>query len=134
MVEFDDKGGKYAWRVLSKTLAYAASLVPEITDNIVNVDLAMKNGFLWKKGPFEMLDEFGPSWFRSKISDEGLSVPQILELVGEGSFFQENEKGKSFFETGGKYTELVRPKGYLSAADVKKGKIALFSNSSASPQ
>ena len=132
LVEFEDKGGKYAWRVLSKTLAYAASLVPEITDNIVNVDLAMKNGFLWKKGPFEMLDELGPSWFRSKISDEGLSVPQILELVGEGSFFQENEKGKSFFETGGKYTELVRPKGYLSAADVKKGKIALFSNASAS--
>ena len=132
LVEFDDKGGKYAWRVLSKTLTYAASLVPEITDNIVNVDLAMKNGFLWKKGPFEMLDDLGPSWFRSKISDEGLSVPQILESVGEGLFYQENEKGKLFFRTDGKYTELVRPKGYLSAADVKKGKEALFRNASAS--
>ena len=50
LVEYDDKGGKFAWQVLSKTLSYAASLVPEITQNIVNVDIAMKNGFLWKKG------------------------------------------------------------------------------------
>ena len=46
LVEFDDKGGKYAWSVLSKTLSYAASLVPKITENIVNVDNALKNGFL----------------------------------------------------------------------------------------
>ena len=72
LVEYDDKGGEYAWRVLSKTLSYAASLVPEITDNIVNVDSAMKNGFLWKKGPFEMLDDLGPSWFASRISKEGI--------------------------------------------------------------
>ena len=44
LVEYDDKGGEYAWKVLSKTLTYAASLVPEITDTIVNIDLAMKNG------------------------------------------------------------------------------------------
>ena len=66
LVEFDDKGGEYAWRVLSKTLTYAASLVPDITGSIVNVDMAMKNGFLWKKGPFEMLDDLGPSWFAAK--------------------------------------------------------------------
>ena len=78
LVKHKDKGGEYAWKVLSKTLTYAASLVPEITDNIVNVDLAMKNGFLWKKGPFEMLDDLGPSWFSSRISDEGMKIPSLL--------------------------------------------------------
>ena len=68
-------------------------LVPEITQNIVNVDIAMKNGFLWKKGPFEMLDELGPSWFADKLKNEGLEVPKILESIGDGLFY--SEKGLS---------------------------------------
>jgi 3-hydroxyacyl-CoA dehydrogenase len=86
LVEFDDKGGKYAWKVLSKTLSYAASLVPEITENIINVDNAMKNGFLWKKGPFQMLDDLGPSWFVSRLLEEGFEVPDLLNKVGDKKF------------------------------------------------
>ena len=93
LVECNDKGGEYAWRVLSKTLTYAASLVPKITGNIVNVDLAMKNGFLWKNGPFEMLDNLGPSWFASRISEEGMEVPELLKKIAEGNFYE--EKGKN---------------------------------------
>ena len=113
LVEFDDKGGEYAWRVLSKTLTYAASLVPEITGSIVNVDMAMKNGFLWKKGPFEMLDDLGPSWFAAKVSEEGLKVPHLLEKVGEDKFYKVKGKDVLYFSTELNYAKLVKPKGYL---------------------
>ncbi len=132
LVTHKDKGGEYAWKVLSKTLTYAASLVPEITDNIVNVDLAMKNGFLWKKGPFEMLDDLGPSWFSSKISEEGMKTPTLLEKIGEGTFYKMEADNVKYFETNGKYSVLKKPEGYLTAADVKIGKKPIFKNSSAS--
>ncbi len=132
LVEYDDKGGEYAWKVLSKTLTYAASLVPEITDTIVNVDLAMKNGFLWKKGPFEMLDDLGPSWFASRISEEGIDVPELLEKVAEGNFYEEKGKDVLYFGTDGKYSKIRRPEGYLTATDVKRGQKPIFRNPSAS--
>ena len=132
LVEYNDKGGEYAWNVLSKTLSYAASLVPNITDTIVNVDLAMKNGFLWKKGPFEMLDDLGPSWFASRIAEDGIKIPKLLESVAEGNFYEENNDIVLFFGTDGKYHKINRPEGYLTAADVKRGKKPIFKNPSAS--
>ena len=132
LVTYNDKGGKYAWNVLSKTLAYAASLVPEITDNIVNVDLAMKNGFLWKKGPFEMLDDLGPAWFSSKISKEGMEIPNILKKVADGNFYELENDYVKFLGTNGKYSNLKTPEGHLTAADVKRGKEPIFRNPSAS--
>ena len=132
LVTHKDKGGEYAWKVLSKTLTYAASLVPEITDNIVNVDLAMKNGFLWKKGPFEMLDDLGPSWFSSKISEEGMKTPTLLEKVGEGTFYKMEKDNVKYFETNGKYSLLKKPEGHLTVSEVKLGKKPIFKNPSAS--
>ena len=121
LVEYDDKGGRFAWQVLSKTLSYAASLVPEITENIVNVDIALKNGFMWKKGPFEMLDELGPSWFAGKLKSEGIDVPEILEKVGSGSFYSDKEGMLNYFTTAGEYEEVTMPEGYLSVIDIKRG-------------
>ena len=132
LVKHKDKGGEYAWKVLSKTLTYAASLVPEITDNIVNVDLAMKNGFLWKKGPFEMLDDLGPSWFSSRILDEGMKIPSLLESIGEGTFYQSEKDSVKYFETNGKYSLLKKPDGHLTVSEVKLGKKPIFKNPSAS--
>ena len=130
LVEYDDKGGRFAWQVLSKTLSYAASLVPEITENIVNVDIAMKNGFMWKKGPFEMLDELGPSWFAGKLKSEGIDVPEILEKVGSGSFYSDKEGMLNYFTTDGEYEEVTMPKGYLSVLDIKRGQSPIFRNPS----
>ena len=130
LVEYDDKGGRFAWQVLSKTLSYAASLVPEITQNIVNVDIAMKNGFLWKKGPFEMLDAMGPSWFAEKLKSEGLAVPEILEKVGKGTFYSENGSKLTYFSVNGEYKEVPNPEGYLSVSDISRGQVAVFKNPS----
>ena len=132
LVEYNDKGGEYAWRVLSKTLSYAASLVPEITDNLVNVDLAMKNGFLWKKGPFEMLDELGPSWFAAKIAEDNMKIPELIAAVSNGNFYDIIDGELNYFDTSRKYSKLEKPKGYLNTQDIKRGNKAIFRNSSAS--
>jgi 3-hydroxyacyl-CoA dehydrogenase len=60
LVEYPDRTGRYGWRVLSRTLAYAAGLVPEVADDIVAVDEAMRLGYNWKYGPFELIDKLGP--------------------------------------------------------------------------
>src|SRR3546814_12342137 len=54
-----DKGGQYAWGVLSRVLSYAADLVPEIVDDIAAVDTAMKTGYAWKYGPYQQIDQLG---------------------------------------------------------------------------
>ncbi len=59
LVSHGDIGGQYAWSVLSGTLHYAASLIPEIADDITAVDSAMRMGYNWKFGPFEMIDKLG---------------------------------------------------------------------------
>jgi len=132
LVEHPDKGGRYAWRVLAHTLSYAASLIPEIADNISAVDEAMKNGYAWKWGPFELIDKLGAKWFADKLAAEGLAVPAILEAVGEGSFYRTHEGRLQQFSTDGDYRDIVRPDGVLLLADIKRASTPIASNGSAS--
>ena len=59
LINRKDKYGEYAWSVISKIIKYASSLVPGITDKFNDIDEAMRLGFNWSKGPFEMLKEIG---------------------------------------------------------------------------
>jgi len=63
LINRDDKYGEYAWSVLSKIIKYSSSLVPEITKEFNDIDEAMRLGFNWAKGPFEMLEEVGVANF-----------------------------------------------------------------------
>lgn len=67
LVSHPDKGGQYAWKVLSQTLHYAAALVPEIADDICAVNTAMKLGYNWKYGPFELIDQLGAEAFAQHL-------------------------------------------------------------------
>src|SRR4030095_11695370 len=78
LVEHPDRGGRYAWRVLAATLAYAAGLVPAVADAITAVDRAMTLGFAWKWGPFEMIDRLGAGWLAEKLVADGRAVPPLL--------------------------------------------------------
>ena len=62
----NDKYGKYAWSVISKIILYASSLIPQVTKDYNNIDEAMRLGFNWIKGPFEMLEELGVKFFVEK--------------------------------------------------------------------
>lgn len=132
VVTTDDEGGKYAWAVLSKTLAYAAYLVPEIADTIFDVDEGMKLGYNWKKGPFEMMDDLGPAWLATKLEEEGIAVPELLKKVGDGTFYRIEDGKRQYFGTDGKYHDVVRPDGVLLLRDIKLASEPVMKNGSAS--
>ncbi len=132
VVETQDEGGQYAWKVLSRTLAYAASLVPQIADDIAAVDEAMRLGTNWKKGPFEMIDDLGPKWFADKLRVEKLDVPELLEAVGEGTFYKVEDGKLHYFGTDKNYHEIQRPEGVLLLRDIKLGSEPVIKTASAS--
>ena len=90
LIDRKDKYGEYAWSVISKIIKYASSLVPGITKEFNDIDEAMRLGFNWAKGPFEMLEEIGVKNFFDKIDDfsgnnflENLSKTQNEDFYGE---------------------------------------------------
>ncbi|WP_368744940.1 3-hydroxyacyl-CoA dehydrogenase/enoyl-CoA hydratase family protein [Desertibaculum subflavum] len=132
LVEHADKGGKYAWAVASRTLCYAADLVPEIADDIRDVDIAMKTGYAWKWGPFEQIDMLGTGWFADKLKAEGRPVPKMVEIAKGRPFYKE-EGGKAWRLTPkGEYAEIVVADDAWMLADKKRGKQPIASNRSAS--
>ena len=70
-MESKTKAGRYAWTVMGRTLAYAAGLVPEAADEIVAIDEAMRLGYNWKAGPFELIDKLGAAWFAKALRGRG---------------------------------------------------------------
>ena len=90
----DSPEGQFAWDVMSQTLAYSADRVPEIADDIVNVDRAMRWGFSWAEGPFELIDRIGAARFTERLVSEGKPVPamlKVLQSAGAESFYQDGK-------------------------------------------
>ena len=76
-----DAEGRFAWDLMGGTLLSAAGLIPEISDDVVNIDRAMRWGFAWKKGPFELLDEIGPQRVIERVRGTGQPVPKMLAVL-----------------------------------------------------
>ena len=132
VVEHPDKGGQYAWKLASQGLAYAASLVPEIADTIFDVDEAMKDGYGWGVGPFELIDQMGAKWFADKLAANKIEIPAMLKLAAEKGSFYRVENGKlQYLTTKGDYTDVVRAPGVLKLSDIKRAAKPVIKNPSA---
>ena len=93
LINRDDKYGKYAWSVISKIIKYASSLVPGITKEFNDIDEAMRLGFNWAKGPFEMLEEIGVKNFYNKIDKfNGNNFLENLSKTKNENFYGERQK------------------------------------------
>ncbi|NHO34028.1 3-hydroxyacyl-CoA dehydrogenase/enoyl-CoA hydratase family protein [Acetobacter fallax] len=125
-----DKLGVYARRVMGETLAYAASLVPEISDDIIGIDKAMELGFNWKKGPFALIDQIGPSRFAALLQTQDIPVPQIVEKVGSGKFYEYHEDVLNAFTPEESYKPVPRAEGILLLEDIRKRGKPVLSNKS----
>ena len=133
LVSHADRGGTFAWAVLSKMLCYAAGLVPEIAESVADVDLAMRTGFNWKRGPFEMIDQLGAQWFADKLQAEKIPVPALLAIaVKQGGFYKTGTGGRMQLSVDGTYKPIPRPAGSLMLADIKLHSKPLAKNASAS--
>lgn len=123
--------GAYAWAVLGPTLAYAASIVPEATATILGVDDAMKLGYNWKWGPFEMIDRIGAANLRARLEAAGIAIPKLLQLVGDRSFYRIEGGKRQFLGTDGEYHDVTRPEGVLLLDDIKLTAKPLLKSASA---
>lgn len=97
----DDPAGKFFWELLAGTLIYAANRIPEIADDIVAVDNAMKWGFGWELGPFETWDAIGVAKSVKRMSRENKKVPQrVAEMLklGRDSFYGRHASRKTYFD------------------------------------
>mgnify|MGYP001322645425 FL=1 len=93
LINRNDKYGEYAWSVLSKIIKYASSLVPGITKEFNDIDEAMRLGFNWAKGPFEMLEEIGVKNFFDKVDEfKGNNFLESLSETKNENFYGERQK------------------------------------------
>ena len=97
LINRKDKYGEYAWSVISKIIKYASSLVPGITDKFNDIDEAMRLGFNWSKGPFEMLKEIGVKNFFERI--DAFENNKFLEDLSKS-------KDENFYGERQQYTDL----------------------------
>jgi 3-hydroxyacyl-CoA dehydrogenase len=98
----EDACGEFARDLMGGALAYAADLVPQISDDIVNVDRAMRWGFAWSHGPFQMLDIVGPANVIARMEAAGEPLPHMLAVLkkaGAQTFYRKD--GTEFLGTDG---------------------------------
>ena len=131
-----DKAQKFIWGVLSEMCLYAARRVPEISDLIVDVDRAMRWGFGWELGPFEIWDAIGVESMARQLEKEGKKLPPLVtELMGSGkkSFYQSEHGQTLYFDLASKaYKPLRQPEGIIILKEVKERSKEIEKNSGAS--
>ena len=130
LLEFGDKTGQYAWRVLSQTLSYTAHHAKEIGHDIVSIDGAMKSGYNWKYGPFELIDQLGVEWFVKKLEAENMPVPEMLQS-GQ-SMYRIHQGDLQFLGFDSQYHTVERGSGVLLLSDIKLNTEPLAKNASSS--
>jgi 3-hydroxyacyl-CoA dehydrogenase len=135
-----DKASKFLWASLSRTCLYAARRVPEIADSPADVDRAMRWGFAWELGPFEMWDTLGVEAVAKQLEKEGESLPPLITklLASGGKSFYRNDRGKILCfdmhatapaET---FKPVPNPPGILILSSLKESGAIVEKNSGAS--
>jgi 3-hydroxyacyl-CoA dehydrogenase len=118
-----DKGARFAWKVVANNLIYAANRIAEISDSIVEIDNAMKWGFNFEMGPFETWDAIGLETSLEKMKQDGFDVPEKIKQMiaaGHGTFYK-TRMGKRFAYdfSSGNYTEIAVSKTMVSLEALK---------------
>jgi 3-hydroxyacyl-CoA dehydrogenase len=134
-----DKAGAFLWSALCDLWTYSANRVPEISDSVVEIDRAMKMGFNWELGPFELWDAAGVEATVARMKKEGKTVPPNVERLlasGQKSWYIDDPKspaGKKYWEIGTESWEPVQvPAGVWSVTVAKKSNGVVKKNSGAS--
>jgi 3-hydroxyacyl-CoA dehydrogenase len=134
--QMTDKAQQFIWGGLSEMCLYAGRRMPEISDHIVDVDRAMRWGFAWEFGPFEIVDALGLPAFAEQIKKEGRALPAAFEktLASGRKSFYESEKGvTSVFDLATASVQKVEePAGILILKNLKDAGREIERNSGAS--
>lgn len=140
LIALDDKAGRFLWQLLSDHVRYAAHMVPEISDRIVEIDRAMRWGYANALGPFELWDALGFESTAHRISSEGRELPElVVRMLGAGakSFYRPadtaNQPRTEYFDLlATSYKEIEPRPGITLLADVKRARGLVKKNPGAS--
>ncbi len=134
-----DKAGAFLWSSLSDLWTYSANRIPEISDSIVEIDRAMRLGFNWELGPFELWDAAGIEATVARMKKEGKPVAANVERLiaaGKKSWYADDPKsasGRAYFDlASGSLKPVEVPSGVWSVAVAKKSNGVVKKNSGAS--
>ena len=133
LMDCNDDGARLVTEVLLDSLSYAAHIVPDVSDDIYSIDGAMKVGYNWKAGPFEMMDSIGVESMVQRLESSGREVPRFLSLAAErGSFYGMEDGEITRLTPSGEMVIVNRPEDTLTVADLKRRGKPLKRNGSAS--
>jgi 3-hydroxyacyl-CoA dehydrogenase len=121
----EDEAGRLAWPVLADTLIYSVARLGEISDDIVQIDRALKWGFGWELGPFETWDALGVAEVNQRLADSGYAVPDIAARAAEaGGFYRlGDDGGRGFLTVDGGFEAVEEPRGVLTLASIPKERV-----------
>ncbi|MCG3088553.1 3-hydroxyacyl-CoA dehydrogenase/enoyl-CoA hydratase family protein [Sporosarcina cyprini] len=134
LVYAKDRTGEILWHILAPTLVYSAQLHGEIADDIVAIDNAMKWGFGWQQGPFEIWDAIGVTKSVERMEAEGLEIPSFVRSLldkGYETFYRE-EDGDVFYFDGETYQQVPVNEKVIDLKRYKKKHGVIKKNSGAS--
>ncbi len=140
LIGLNDPAGRFLWQALSDHILYAAHMVPEISDRIVEIDRAMRWGYANALGPFELWDALGFVETARRIEAEGRALPGNVERMlqsGANSFYRAADRngqpGTEYFELAGSGYREVEPRpGILVLTDLKRARGVVKTNPGAS--
>jgi 3-hydroxyacyl-CoA dehydrogenase len=131
-----DRVGAFLWKTLSRTLIYSARRIPEIADTVIEVDRAMRWGFGWELGPFEVWDAIGVEKSVARMKEEGASVPANVEQMlasGAKSFYKKEHGQQFYFDfAASRYVPLADSPGVVVLKSVKDRNGVIKKNAGAS--
>jgi 3-hydroxyacyl-CoA dehydrogenase len=121
-----DKGAKFLWKIFANAALYAANRIPEIADDLVNIDNALKWGFAWEQGLFEAWDTLGFNAVCDRMEADGLKLAPIAEAMkkaGADAFYKTKDGKKCYFDLAAKaYKPVPAPRNVIILSDlVQKG-------------
>lgn len=131
----DDRAAELLWRTLSETLLYAANRVGEIADDIVAIDRAMRWGFGWKLGPFELWDAIGLEETVARMREEGAAIPVIIEdalNTPSKSFYRRDDNHHQFHLRAREHVPVAPVYGHIDLQAIKARGGLVRKNSGAS--
>ncbi len=136
VLQGEDKGGKFAWKLAANSFAYAANRIPEIADTVVEIDNAMKWGYNFEMGPFELWDAYGVAEAVERMQQDDLDIPANVKAMldaGISSFYKLENGIRYFYDfAAGEYKAVPMGKNALSIAAAKGNNKTVMENASAS--
>ncbi len=129
-----DKGALFAWKMAANSFQYAANRIPEIADTIIEIDNAMKWGYNFEMGPFEIWDAYGVKEAVQRMEKENLDIPQNVKTMLEkgNTCFYKLENGVKFFYDfeSSSYKRVPCSDSMLSIAAAKGNDKSVMENAS----